>query len=246
VAGLRQHAGTLHRAAWAPILSREDWEALVALRKDNGVRGRPGKYVLTGLVYCGGEERDGTPCEARMQTSHAGAASGRFRTWACGGKQSYHGGCGRVGAHADMVEAVVVAKVLDSFDGSSLAEVMATRATSDESARETLSQLSTLETRLKTLKTEYSVEGIWSKADFLEHKAEIEGRIAALSAKIPSNSTARLPSGITDLRAWWPTASVEERRAVISLVVDRVVVAPATRRGDNRFDETRVQVRWKA
>jgi site-specific DNA recombinase len=248
IAGLRQHNGRLHAAVWAAIVDREDWDVLVAMRKDNGVRGRPPKYLLAGLVLCGGTDHDGTPCGKPMSTSHTGVrAAGKVRTYACGGKQTHWHGCGRVAAHAEKVEAVVVNKVFDAFDESPLGEVVAAKAGSGDNT-ELVSQLVKLEGRLDTLEHEYSVEGLWSKPKFLKRKAELEERIADLSAKLDIGqavAAGRLPDGIDDLRAWWPDATVEQQRTVIRLVVDHIVIHPAGR-GGNVFNEDRVEVCWRA
>lgn len=250
IAGLRQHAGSLHDAVWPPIVAREDWEAICAMRKDNGVRGRPPKHLLTGFVWCGGTHRDGTPCDARLSTSHAGArATGKLRTYACAGAQSHYHGCGRVAAHAEKVEEVVVDRMLGFFDRSPLQEVVAARAGSDETSRELLATLANLEDRLDKLEHEYFVEELLSKPRFLKLRSELKDRIAEVTSQLESTgqvrAVGRMPVGLGDLRAWWLTASVEDRRKVLALVIDRIVVHPVSKRGGNVFDEERVEVMWK-
>jgi site-specific DNA recombinase len=70
LAGLREHRpvladgrrtkrgeGALYPAQWAPIIPREDWEAVVRILSDparkNAKRGRGVSYLLTGMIYCG-------------------------------------------------------------------------------------------------------------------------------------------------------------------------------------------------
>lgn len=243
IAGLREHHGRLHPGVWPAIVGRDDWDALRAMRGTNGHRGRPPMYLLTGMARCGA-------CEAKMSTSATGTrANGKTRTIVCGGPQTNGGGCGKVGAHAERVEEVVTRKVLEAFDGAPLAERVAAKAGSDDETREVLAALATLEGRLKTLKVEYSVEQLWSKSEFIAHKAELEERMADLSGRLDQAgqfvAAGRLPAGVSDLRAWWPDAAMADRRTVVALVVDRVVIKPVGR-GGNRFDEDRVDIRWKA
>ena len=51
--------------------------------------------------------------------------------------------------------------------------------------------------------------------------------------------------GLPDpLRAAWPTLELHRRRAVVSALVEAVVIGPAVR-GRNFFDAGRVSIRWR-
>ena len=242
IAGLRIHRGQLHDGQWPAIIDRADWEQLCALRGNNGRRGRPPKYLLTGFVWCGA-------CGSRMNTSATGTrANGKTRTYVCGGPQTAHGGCGKVGAHAEKVEAVVAAHVLNSFEGAPIPDRVAERASSPQAASDGLATLARLERRLEELEREYSVEGLWTKAKFLKHKTELETKIAAAAAKVATTDELRVDAmlaGISDVRTWWTTAPLDSQRALIGKVIARVVIKPVGR-GGNRFDEDRVEVQFKA
>jgi len=56
-------------------------------------------------------------------------------------------------------------------------------------------------------------------------------------------STVELPTGGI-LRQQWPDLDLEQRRAVLGQVIDRIVIAAVTR-ADNCFNPGRVDVVWK-
>jgi len=52
-------------------------------------------------------------------------------------------------------------------------------------------------------------------------------------------------AGVDDLAAALEAMTLDQRRAVIASVVDRVVIAPTTK-ANNQFDPSRVSITWKA
>lgn len=248
VAGLRQHDGVLHKAVWDPILTRDDWEAIGALRQGNGVRGRPGKFLLTGLVYCGGEHRDGAPCGARMQTSHAGmrANGKKLRTWACGGAQTHWRGCGRVAAHAEKVEELVAAGVRRAIiEAGGLGAALARREEQLQDGN-LLEEMKAVDAKLARL-LDMAEDGAIGKAEYKERRAQREAErtvIAVKMAELAGLAALRDVPADERLHAWWadPKTPVEKKREVIAALVERVVVHPAKVRGARVFDPDRVEV----
>lgn len=47
------------------------------------------------------------------------------------------------------------------------------------------------------------------------------------------------------LRASWADMDFSQRRAVLTAIIDRIVIGPALH-GRNRFDPGRIDVRWRA
>ena len=252
IAGFREHNGRHYRAVWDPILDRETWDSLRAMRAGRAKPGRPAIYPLTTILYCGapGEvevEVGGETlhiCNARLNGSPNGAA----RSYHCNSQASTNPGCGKVARNADFLEEYIFEYVLGALDGPGFTDALRAQAAADEGAEEHLAALGVLEDRLKRLKHEYGVEDMWSKADFIEQKSELEERIRDLTDKVASNGRAKAFEGLppaAELRAWWPTAPVEKKRQVISLVLDRVIVLPAGKGGKlfdgKRFDPSRVK-----
>jgi hypothetical protein len=54
-----------------------------------------------------------------------------------------------------------------------------------------------------------------------------------------------LPDNITALRQAWAERGLDWRRELISIVIDKIVIAPAAR-GTYKFDPSRVQLIWRA
>lgn len=246
IAGLRQHGGNLHKATWKPIVERDDWDAICALRKDNGVRGRPRKHLLAGLVVCGGTHRDGTPCAAVMSTSHAGTrATGKLRTYACAGAQTHQGGCGRVAVHAERVEKLVGDAVRRAIhDAGGLGAALARREDSKQD-EDLLDRLRAVDARLAKLIDLYE-DGDIDRATYRSRRADREEEKAAIEAKLAERSgraaLADIPAG-KRLDAWWvdPETPNEKKRAVVAALVEKVVVNPARVRGAG-FDPGRVEI----
>lgn len=72
----------------------------------------------------------------------------------------------------------------------------------------------------------------------------LRGDRDVLTATLDS-SAATLPELDGLLAAAWPDLPVDRQRRLVELVVERVVVHPTARRGDNRFQPERVEVIWK-
>lgn len=237
IAGFRQHNGKLHPAAWPAILDSETWAAVkAALTSQRGKPGRPASYFLSGIVRCG-------LCGTGMTGN---VSSRRVRGYRCNTEQSHAHGCGKVARNAERVEGHVRDMVLAALDGPGLVEALRSRAARPDSDAEVLATLATLDGRLKRLKAEYSVEEMWTKAEYLEHRSELEGRISEASARLSASADERVLRRLpADLAAWWETAAAADRRDVVGLVVDHVRIHPSGK-GDNHFNPDLVEVVWKA
>lgn len=239
VAGYRQHNGRLYPAAWPAVLDPETWEAVKAAFKIERARpGRPATYVLSGVVRCG-------LCATKMTGNRT---SRDQRVYRCNGANSHANGCGKVGRDAARVEAHVIGDVLAALSGPGFVAALQARSTAVTRDHETVAQIGTLEGRVERLKSEYAAEGLWTKAEFVKLKAELEEKLAAaysrLEAASDGDTAAALPAGV-DLEAWWPTATVDQQRRVVALVVDRVLIHPVGK-GDNRYRPDATEIIWKA
>jgi len=239
IAGLRQHNGTLHPATWPAILPADEWEAVKAAFQTGKARpGRPASYLLSGFLRC-----------ARCGTKMTGNKTTRkVPVYRCPGPNSSAKGCGKLGRNAAAVEADVVGEVLGLLSGPGLARTLRGRRKAAREGDDTVKVISTLEGRLERLKSEYSVEGMWSKAEFVKLKGELDEKLAAAYRRLRDSSDAAaldsLPIGV-DLAEWWPAATVEQQRRIIGLVVDHVVIHPVGK-GNNRYNPDATEIVWKA
>jgi site-specific DNA recombinase len=133
---------------------------------------------------------------------------------------------------AGPVEELVVERVLDRLDHQGLAAVLAARTKADDS-RELAEQLTRDETALLELGDDYYQRGTIGKPEFLRQRAALEPRItqarAELARRAQQQEIAGLPGMPGALRRAWPSLTLGQRRAVLRLVLDRVVIMPASR-----------------
>jgi DNA invertase Pin-like site-specific DNA recombinase len=222
LAGRRVYRGVdFAEGRWEPILDRATHEMLVAILNDPAKRTRgPGvKHLLSGLVVCG---RDG--CEAPLMTHYA--RPGRREYWCQANKGLGRPGCGRTVVAAEPLERVVTSMVLKRLSGPGLARALAAEDDDPGAAAE----LKAAETRRDEIEHLYNSGEIRQDAFLRMHGPAVERVDKArdrLRAQASQSVLAELPTAKAELEAWWTAAQLDQRRAVIQAVVDRVVVGPA-------------------
>lgn len=237
VAGLREHHGVVvAEADWPAVVDREAWEEVRAMLSARTRRGRPSHYLLTGgLARCG-------LCDARLV---ARPRSDGRRCYVCASGPNFNG-CGKIRVLADPLEELVRDMVLEALDGPGLTEALRHSAGDDAEARVLAEAVAGYERRLEALGEAHFVEGILDRDEYARRRATLVERIEAGRAQLGRRSqrTIGLPDAGQHLRDWWNGADHEARRALVALVVEAVVLHPA-RRGYNRFDPSRVEIRWR-
>ena len=240
IAGLRGlHGEVMAEAEWPGIIDRATHEQLRAVLRDpeRTKRTQPARrYLLTGTATCG-------VCGAKLVARPRGD---RRRSYVCATGPGWKG-CGKIRVLAEPLEEVVTEALFESLDSPDVARALATPKKGTDRAK-LGDQLVTYESRLETLKTEYSVEGLWTKRDFIRQRDELERRSEDLRSKLAEVNGARfigqVPSGGKRLRQWWTSAEVDERRSLVSALIEAVEVRPAVR-GRNVFDPERVEISWR-
>jgi DNA invertase Pin-like site-specific DNA recombinase len=243
IAGWREHHGELvAEAEWDGIIDLETLEALRAILRDPDRTKRKmpvRRYLLTGLARCG---RCGEKLVARPRPD------GR-RCYVCSNGLGFKG-CGRLSQLADPLEELVVESTFVRLNSpGTLRALQRDTGKQDQRRTKLTKELQGYEKRLKRLQDEYSVEGIWKKSDFMRQRNALEDRIDRLQRSIGRDTEARfitrVPSGERALRKWWDDANIEQRRALIAAVADRVIIKPADRTR-HEFQPERVDVIWRA
>jgi hypothetical protein len=243
IAGLRQHRGeVVGEAVWPAIVPRSNWETVLAILSDPSRRARraPRSYLLTGgLARCGLCE---SPLIARP------ISDGR-RAYVCpsGKTNPRYTGCGRIKILAEEFETFASDLVIDALDGEALTKaIAANNADLQVDADAIVTEITDLESQLEQLARDHYAERMIGRAEYLAARTAIDGKLTAhrrnlipVGTSLPSVAT----SGGKVLRDWWSGAPIMDRRRVIELVVDRVVVNPALR-GRNRFDPGRISLEW--
>jgi site-specific DNA recombinase len=234
VAGLREHNGKLHEAAWSPIVPREQWEAVKAILEDparrTNDRGGVYRYLLSGLVFCG-------VCGNRMN----GVRKDSYTGYICHNKYGEGGKC--VQRSAAPVEELVTEALfvaVESPEWDRLAERPA-----DDPSRELHEQLARDQGLLDRLEDKVAEELIRPEAA-RRKRAEIERRMDVAREQLGRLGDARVAARVPrNLRDVWPTLSLDRRRAILAVVIERIEIHP-TGPGRRVFDPDAVKVTWRA
>jgi hypothetical protein len=132
--------------------------------------------------------------------------------------------------------------------GAGLARALVARD-SDDTQADLAIQLQRDENALEQLATDFYVDNVIGRAEFLRVRADLHKRItaahAALDATTGAPVVAGLPADEPALVAWWAAAGGDLRRALVAVFVDAVVVAPMDPKKPRRFDPDRIEVRWR-
>jgi site-specific DNA recombinase len=234
IAGLREHNGKLHEAAWSPIIPREQWEAVKAILEDparrTNDRGGVYRYLLSGLVFCG-------VCGNRM----TGVRRDSYVGYLCRNKYGEGGKCvQRSAAPVEelIIEAVFVA--IESPEWDRLAERPA-----NDPTRELYEHLARDQGLLDRLEDKVAEELI--SAEVARRKrAEIERRMDRRRAELARLGNTRVVANVPiNLRDVWPNFSLDRQRAILSAVIERIEIHP-TGPGRRVFDPNAIKVTWRA
>lgn len=249
IAGIRSHNGVAHRGNFPGIITVDEWEhlqlALAKLRRAWPGGAREREYLLTGMVYCG---RCDQPMTGGAHKSYRETESKpRYR---CSDRaRSAPAGCGRVTRLAEPVDILVREAVLSALDGSDLHKVP--QGDGGLTVKSLLQQYQRLQRRKRDLAEDYAA-GRLTKAELAHAKMAVEGQIERVQAEMAELHSVRtqepVPAGQA-IREAWENGSLAWRRAVLALLVERVVIKPAlptyTYYHGYRFSPESVAVTWK-
>lgn len=248
--GTLTHRGIEHRAIWPAFISQETHAQLAAAFERNGqpwahglLQGR--KYLLSGLAVCG---RCDTPMYGQARTIDEHRKQRRYR---CRGKDN-HGmplGCGKVFRDEAALDEYVIGAVFERFDSPDVARILAPKE--DEERAATLAQqLAGRKVRRRQLVAEYG-RGEHEKADYKIMLAAADEAIEKTQAELAKLHASKVAGTIPAqglLCEVWDASSLEWRRNVIRLVVERVVVKPglpgARMWNGHRFNPDDVVIEW--
>jgi site-specific DNA recombinase len=240
VAALRVRDGQELEGTWPAIISREDWRRVRArfegrsnaARQAKGLKPfRPGRgrgkgrgYPYSGLLVC-------MPCGGKLAGS-----SGSYRCQAC--RRTY--------IQAEPLEAVMDEAFLIRASSEAFAERLARRLEALQAGDETVAALERDRAELADL--EATPERFRHLVDpGGARRVELETRVRAAEARLAAmpelGALVDLPRSEAALRAAWAGWTAEQRHAKLAAVLERIDVAPATRR--HVFDPDRLDPRWR-
>jgi len=234
---------TTTRPLVGEIVSTEsDWPAIISVENSDRIRtlltrperrlttGGARTRLLSGILHCGRCER---PLVGRSQ---------KGKPIYCCNRDT--GGCGGMSITAEPTDDHVRDLVLIALDSPEMAARLRHR---DTVPHDLHSQIREDEDELLALADDFGNKRI-SRAEWNAARAPIDARLEAARAQLASSTQTTALEGfvgtVEQMQRHWDAANVSQRRAVVTAVLERVVVHPA--KGGNRFNPDRLEPVWRA
>lgn len=241
IAGLRVYRGeVVGDATWPGILDRGTWEKVVATLDG---RSQPGvtyarSYLLSGFLRCG-------KCAAHTVLA-ANPCRGR-RTYFC---MKDRGGCSGIRINADPTEDLMAAAVIGALTSPEMWAALDESAAEDVGrSNDDLTEVLACEEKLRQLNDDYDADRI-SRKTWLDAVQKVERRLEAAQGRLRTHQRTSTLAGLRgidgdEMSKLWRDATLEQRRSLLAVVVDRVIVHPARSVGGHRLDDSRLEVIWR-
>jgi hypothetical protein len=239
VVGLRSHHGKLAPAAWEPILDRETWERLRAIRADPSRRtrkGAPARMLLTGgISRCG---KCGAALRARPSTAGT-------RRYGCPPEGNHGYGCGGVTRVAEPIDAYVTEAVLRRLEISDIGPLL---TTGDDDFVRLTDEIEAVDAKLAELAAVWSADGLtrseWdaARAGLAQRRDRAQRRLDAARRE----SAAARAAG-PDARQRWAALGedIDAKQAIVrELLPGGVVVHPIGKGRWRTFDPATISPGW--
>lgn len=247
ISGQRDHLGVMYPAEWPAIIDPDTTARLRAVLSDPSRAKAPWsnarEYLLSGFVVCGNPD-----CKAKMTARPVMRKGHRYRRYHC---LTDRGGCNKVGIGAQPLEDLVSEMLLYRLERTpKLAkEMKRRRAAGTTKTKASMESLASLEQRLAELPEMYAAGEI-TRAQWVTAQASIEKKLTdargTLAEGVRDDNAAAVLGDPEAIRREWddPDTSLDRRRAILGVVLDRVVIAPTSKQ-NNRFDPSRVEPIWR-
>lgn len=245
IAGLRVHRGeVVGKAAWPPIIDQHTFRRLQAVLTNPDRRmGSPGgKYLLTGLLFCGrcGEALVGHPIAGH-------------RSYACI-KRPNRKACGSLRAQALPLEEYVAWRASVHWDDLTAEGTNGERATLPDATDAAAEQLAQVEADLAEIaqrrfvaKDITEVEYQAARSGLVVVQADLENQLQVTAAAVvgpsPVEQLYSMPHSFAELVG--TPARMDSVRQFVEGLVERIEVAPVGR-GKRTFQPGRVAIMWRA
>lgn len=239
VAGCRHYHGDAIPSDVIPaILDRVTWDQVCAILQDPARR-MTGERVLrplSGLVRCG-------RCGSVMRVKYR--KNGRQPLYRCL-KQPGTTGCGGMVVVAEPVEELVLGAIVAASESGRLVSMLDGRRNADTAKLH--DDLAGLRARREQLVSDYHVDGLISRGEFLAAAGAIDDKVSALEGAIARDagvSAAALLRPGESIETAWRDRGFGWGREIARAMIERVSIAPAPNRGSNRLDPARVSIVWR-
>jgi DNA invertase Pin-like site-specific DNA recombinase len=242
IAGWREHHRQLVAPAeWQGIIDRATLDRLRGLLLDPARRLTPGPVVRV-YLFGGGIAR----CGLCGYPLHAAPRSDGTRRYGCRPVPGAEG-CAKIAIVAEPLEAHLRDLIIERLDSPAFLAALADHDRRTAQAVD-LDALAADEASLLELATDYYTDHRIGRAEYLAARDALQARIETARRKVArtnGSGKARELAGLGGrLREEWDAMTFDERRTVVSTLVDKVAIGPG-RRGYNRFEPSRVTITWR-
>lgn len=255
--GIREYNGQEFPAEWQPIFDPETFERIqltIKQRTETWNRPKSRKFLLTGMLECG-------LCGTSLigNTAKQPRSGETYRIYRCrhqARRNPEDRGCGRVTRGAIPLEHFIKELIIYRLDSPQLADLLSAQDGSKQRAQELLNKRALLEAKMNDLVDDYA-DGTLSKFEFRRAKQRAQEQLEAVQDQIAalhsSDTLEGLISAGQSVRAQWEAETDGWRRAVIDLLIEKIVVNAGKKlprvKIDGKtyyFDSELIDVVWKA
>ncbi len=204
---------------------------------------REHRFLLGGILRCGKEREDGTPCNARLRVTHQRDCDQHI--YACPTKSQ--GGCGGLGRRGDKVDEYITAMALAKLD-------QRVAIAADPGPWLSQEELDRIERKIARLRTEWQLDQITDDL-FFSAIRQLESRRGELRNERGRHDIAvrRASADMADIRRRWfidPAEGgldISQKRAFIREAIHAVIVLPVGRGNGSRgsFDPDNLVPIWR-
>ena len=227
---LYDEGGLPIKGQWEPVLSRDSWDILCAALHSGIAGTRPGskKYLLSGIARCG-------RCGARMVGS-AQPKRNRY-LYRCPSPLSRFVSCGKNNIDGKRTDDLVSTVILTRLRGIHI-------PAPDDKPWPNAPELERIEAKQAAIMDEWVANNLPASA-----LARTISKLEQTAENLRTERTEWLRSRmsvVVDAQALddsWPSLPVEERRHIVSLQVEAVLVLPSEH--GRVFDPGRVRIAWR-
>lgn len=257
-AGIVLHEGVEYEAESPAILNREEWDALKTAmefsRRSSTHPGYARKHVLKGFLYCG-------ICKEKMFHKPKQQRDGSHKTTAaCGKRDTQTGrqhGCGGVSRMVEPIIELVRQSVLYRLETPELATALHKQRSSAETLKELTKQQRELERRVNEIADDYYVNNLLNREQFERAKAQADASLDRINEQIAHEYSDGINTTIDlsgDLEKAWSDGDLEWRRNLLSLLIEKIYVAPRPKvegyvypkfMDKYRFDPELITIVWR-
>jgi hypothetical protein len=153
--------------------------------------------------------------------------------------------CGKLARLAAPVEDVVTEALFVALEDADLSAYVKRSQTQD--MRRLEEAIRADEDALEQLAQDHYVNRIIERAEFLSARATIQERLSTNRSRASEDRQHGVLGALmagAKLRESWPERPLDWKRAVLSVVIDHVILQPAVK-GNNRFDPGLVEPVWR-